>query len=974
MGLPVGRLIAGFVLVSVVPLALLTWFGVSLSTKAVRSQAEARVRDTATSSAVAVGQEMDSLAELVRSYAQRPTLLAAMRQPSTPHNHRMLGFHLAELQQARRGIAIAFVAQPDGRLLDIVPATPAIVGKDFSFRDWYHGVTTTTTTTTTGRPYVSEVYETAAAGHARVVAAAVQIRAPGTKGKPGRVMGVLVAGYELDSIQRFVSQFSAARDVQLTVTDQRGVLLASPATSPRGLRSRRDDPLVAAALRGQAGVSERTTPAGRVLSAYQPVTGVGWTVTAEVATATAFAPVHQLRGTVLAIATVLGLVLLGGLVLLASSLRQRVRAEQQLRASEEGTWAILEAANEAFISMDTRGGITGWNAQAEQTFGWSRTEAVGRNLAQTIIPAPLRDAHEQGRQRYLATGEGRVLNQRIELTALHRDGHQFPVEIVIWPVGSGEQTSFNAFAHDISLRRRAEEAVRASEERLGLALEAASMGYWDWNIPSGETVWSPQLEVLFGFGPGSLDSAEAFTERVHPADREVVQGWVEAAANGGPSGELQFRVTLPDGEIRWMQTRAQVYRDGGGRPVRMVGVVVDVTERQHSEEALNQAKHEADQANRAKSEFLSRMSHELRTPLNAILGFGQLLQRDELTEGQRESADQVLRGGRHLLGLINEVLDVSRIETGSLALSREAVNVHELLNETIDLIRPLAAEREVHIEVPSLEGGSWTVRADRQRLRQVLLNLASNAVKYNRHGGTIEFVCQAAADGRVRVLVRDTGPGVPADKLPRLFTPFDRLGAELTDIQGTGMGLALSKRLTEAMGGTLTADSIEGKGSSFTVELARAEDPLEHYQQALAAQPTRVQHPDSASERTVLYIEDNPANLRLVQRVLAERGGVRLFTATHGEPVQDLVRQHRPDLVLLDQHLPDLGGEEVLRRLQADPETAAVPVVVVSADATAGQIQRLLAAGASHYLTKPLDVAQFLEVVDQLLHAAHHAP
>jgi PAS domain S-box-containing protein len=800
-----------------------------------------------------------------------------------------------------------------------------------------------------------------------VVAAAVQIRAPGTKGKPGRVMGVLVAGYELDSIQRFVSQFSAAHDVQLTVTDQRGVLLASPATSPRGLRSRREDPLVAAALRGQAGVSERTTSAGRVLSAYQPVTGVGWTVTAEVATSTAFAPVHQLRDSVLAIAALLALVLLGGLGLLAGSLRQRARAERRLRASEEASRAILEAANEAFISMDTRGVITGWNAHAEQTFGWSRTEAIGRNLAQTIIPVPSRQAHERGRQRYLATGEGRVLNQRIELTALHRDGHQLPVEIVIWPVGSGEQTSFNAFAHDISKRRRAEEALRASQERLGLALEAASMGYWDRDIPSGETVWSPQLETLFGFVPGSLDAAEAFTDRVHPQDRQTVQHWVEATISGDPPGELKFRVLWPDGQVRWMQAQARVYRDGGGRPVRMVGVVVDVTERQHGEAALNQAKQEADRANRAKSEFLSRMSHELRTPLNAILGFGQLLQRDDLTEGQRESADQMLRGGRHLLGLINEVLDVSRIETGSLALSQEAVDVDELLKETIDLIRPLAAERELRVEVPRQEGCAWTVRADRQRLRQVLLNLASNAVKYNHHGGSIEFACQAAADGRLRILVRDTGPGVPGDKLPRLFTPFDRLGAEMTDIQGTGMGLALSKRLTEAMGGSLTADSIEGKGSTFTIELARAEDPLEHYQQALAAQPTSVQHHGSGSERTVLYVEDNPSNLRLVERVLAERGGVRLLTASHGQLVQDLVRQHQPDVVLLDQHLPDLDGEEVLRRLQSDPETAAVPVVVVSADATAGQIQRLLAAGASQYLTKPLDVAQFLEVVDQLL-------
>jgi signal transduction histidine kinase/ActR/RegA family two-component response regulator len=397
-------------------------------------------------------------------------------------------------------------------------------------------------------------------------------------------------------------------------------------------------------------------------------------------------------------------------------------------------------------------------------------------------------------------------------------------------------------------------------------------------------------------------------------------------------------------------------------------------EHDRAKQEAERARQEAERANRAKSEFLSRMSHELRTPLNAILGFGQLLQLSDLTEVQREGVDQVLRGGRHLLGLINEVLDISRIETGSLALSREAVNVYELLKETIDLIRPLAAERELRIEAPSAKGCSCTVQADRQRLRQALLNLASNAVKYNRHGGAISFTCQAASDGRLRILVRDTGPGVAADKLHRLFTPFDRLGAEQTDIQGTGMGLALSKRLLEAMGGTITAHSVQGQGSTFTLELARTQDPLEHLERVLSAQPLPIPDHDAGPERTVLYAEDNPSNLRLVERLLAQRGGVRLLTATQGQLVHELARQHQPDLILLDQHLPDLGGEEVLRRLQADPDTAAVPVVMVSADATAGQTKRLLAAGASQYLTKPLDVARFLEVVDQLLQAAHRSP
>jgi signal transduction histidine kinase len=234
-----------------------------------------------------------------------------------------------------------------------------------------------------------------------------------------------------------------------------------------------------------------------------------------------------------------------------------------------------------------------------------------------------------------------------------------------------------------------------------------------------------------------------------------------------------------------------------------------------------QAKRDADRANTAKSQFLSRMSHELRTPLNAIIGFAQLLQLDGLDPGQGDSVDQILQGGRHLLALIDELLDLSRIESGTLALTMEAVKVPEVLTETVDLIRPLAAARQLRVQAPSRQDCDWSVLADPQRLRQILLNLASNAVKYTRHGGSIDLACTLERD-RVRIAVHDTGAGIPADKLPRLFTPFDRLGAEHTDIQGTGMGLALSRQLAEAMGGTLTADSAEGQGATFTLELPLA--------------------------------------------------------------------------------------------------------------------------------------------------------
>jgi signal transduction histidine kinase len=303
----------------------------------------------------------------------------------------------------------------------------------------------------------------------------------------------------------------------------------------------------------------------------------------------------------------------------------------------------------------------------------------------------------------------------------------------------------------------------------------------------------------------------------------MASGWVWAYPMQSSAGHAGFLVVAaaaePPTEERFV-LQALAQQTG----VALINARLQADERAATVAAL-EAKRDADRANTAKSEFLSRMSHELRTPLNAILGFGQLLQLDDLPQEQAESVEHILGAGRHLIGLINEVLDLARIESGRLDLSPEAVEVYEVLKDTVDLIGPLAAERELTVEAPSPPECSWTVQADRQRLKQILLNLASNAVKYNRHGGSISLTCHAAEDGRLRIAVADTGPGIATDKLPRLFTQFDRLGAEHSNVQGTGMGLTLAKRLAEAMGGALTADSVEGQGTTFTLELALAMEP-----------------------------------------------------------------------------------------------------------------------------------------------------
>jgi signal transduction histidine kinase/CheY-like chemotaxis protein len=372
---------------------------------------------------------------------------------------------------------------------------------------------------------------------------------------------------------------------------------------------------------------------------------------------------------------------------------------------------------------------------------------------------------------------------------------------------------------------------------------------------------------------------------------------------------------------------------------------------------------EADVANRAKSEFLSRMSHELRTPLNAILGFGQLIEMRAATPHDRESVEQILKGGRHLLNLINEVLDISRIEAGRLPLSLEPVNVGDVVRRVVDLARPLASAGGIAFQTEGLLTDRY-ILADHQRLQQILLNLVSNGIKYNRERGQVTVAGRDDGAGRLRISVTDTGPGIPAASPSRLFTPFDRLGAEAHGIEGTGLGLALSKRLAEAMGGSIGLESVEGQGSTFWVAFPEARSPA-----ALGGVDPRpvADGPGLTRRSTVLYVEDNPSSLRLVERILADRPTVRLIPAMQGRLALALARDHRPDVILSDLHLPDISGEDVLREIQADPQLKDTPVIIVSADATPGQVSRLLAAGARAYLTKPIDIAELLSLLDATL-------
>ncbi|MEX2624355.1 MAG: ATP-binding protein [Acidimicrobiia bacterium] len=428
--------------------------------------------------------------------------------------------------------------------------------------------------------------------------------------------------------------------------------------------------------------------------------------------------------------------------------------------------------------------------------------------------------------------------------------------------------------------------------------------------------------------------------------------------------EFEETATQEDAAHTYMSTRFPLL-DAEGEPYGLCSVSTDITERIRAEEMVRSAQVDAEMANLAKSEFLSRMSHELRTPLNSIIGFGQLLEIADLADDHRDSVKYILKGARHLLDLINEVLDIARIEAGRISLSLEPVPVATTVSELVDLLHPMAQRRNVEVELEGCGDCDRHVLADRQRFIQVLLNLLSNALKYNRVGGRVTVCCHPTEDQRLRISVVDTGPGITAQMLDRIFTPFDRLGADNTDEEGTGLGLVLSRHLVQAMGGTLEVDTAVGAGSTFTVSLPLAGSPLDQVANSTAEVVTPIG--GNGVRRKVLYIEDNHSNLTLVQRILDYRPGVDLLTALQGQIGIDQAREHRPDLILLDLDLPDLPGRDVLTELRRDERTAQIPIVVISADASSGQIRRLIEAGADGYLTKPLDLTQFLATIDEAL-------
>ncbi len=664
---------------------------------------------------------------------------------------------------------------------------------------------------------------------------------------------------------------------------------------------------------------------------------------------------------------------IGGLVVNTRDITQRKLTEQAMRESDQELRTLMESMPQIVWKCRP----DGWNIYFNQRWanytGLRDTDSAGYGWWQAFHPDDKDATWEAWKY---ATHTGDIYECECRIRQSDGDYRWFLMRGLPLCDVAGKITQWFGTCTDIHDRKMAEvEQDRFFTLSLDMLCIARADGYFK--------RMNPAFETTLGYSSAEFMAA-SYLEFVHPEDRAATLAEGAKLAGGQPTLQFVNRYRCKDGTYRWLSWRTAPFGD------LLYAVAHDITPLKEAEAALREvneeleirvqrrtasletmnselslAKQEADRANKAKSEFLSRMSHELRTPLNAILGFGQILERRDLNGIEKESIHYILRGGRHLLTLINEVLDLARIEAGHLDLSLESVALPDVIAQASELVRPLAETRAIRLADNAAASGGLYVQADNQRLKQVLINLLSNAIKYNRPGGEVEITAQRLPNGRIRISVHDTGHGISQEDLLRLFTPFERLG--VTDVEGTGLGLVLSHRLMEAMDGTLEVTSQQGKGSVFSLELPTAPAPGETDSAVLTKHKDRNGFEPAEGVYTVLTIEDNLSNLRLMEVILAGRPEITLLAAMQGSMGLDLARQHLPHLILLDLNLPDISGKEVLSQLQNSESTSRIPVVVISADATPSQRERLLEAGARAYLTKPLDVAEFLRTIEALL-------
>jgi PAS domain S-box-containing protein len=631
---------------------------------------------------------------------------------------------------------------------------------------------------------------------------------------------------------------------------------------------------------------------------------------------------------------------------------------------------LLDTAPDAIVIVDARGRIVFVNLQAERMFGWSRGELLGAPIEQ-LIPERARALHVRHRETFTQAPRLRPMGSGLELFGEKRDGSQFPVEISLGPLETAQGLLISASVRDISERKQTESAVRRVQAHLLSAVESIPGAFAIFDDSDRLVLCNSTCRILLGRCIAGEIAGRTLEELI---DRNLAGGTFDLR---GRSAEALKAAWLA---YHREQNGAVDLRTADGQNLRVVerptaeaGTVMtiwDVTDDVRHEDELHRARAAAEAASSAKSEFLASMSHELRTPLNAILGFAQLLQRDKktpLSERQLERVEHVLKGGDHLLRLIDEVLDLARIEAGRISVSPEPVELRSVLGEVKTTLDPMAARAEIALAVADTGAALPQVIADRTRLKQVLMNYGSNAIKYGRKGGTATFRV-SHEDGSVRITVIDDGIGIAEEKQEKIFQPFQRAGQETGPIEGTGIGLAISKRLAELMQGRVGFTSREAHGSQFWIELPvyRAERAGADAERARSGAGAALQ--GAVGPRyVVVYIEDNPSNIAFMEDLIADFERVELLVAPTAEIGIELVRARQPNVVIMDINLPGMNGIEATRRLHEWPETRDIPVIALSAAAMVRDAKRVEDAGFYRYLTKPVKVDELARALEELL-------
>ncbi|MBM2811487.1 MAG: Aerobic respiration control sensor protein ArcB, partial [Chloroflexi bacterium] len=681
-----------------------------------------------------------------------------------------------------------------------------------------------------------------------------------------------------------------------------------------------------------------------------------------------------------------------GYLLIGTDNSARKQAEEALLKAGALQSAIFNSANFSSIATDEKGVIQIFNVGAERMLGYAAADVLNK-----ITPADISDPQEVIARAVALSAElatpitpgfealvfkaARGIEDIYELTYIRKDGSRFPAVVSVTALRDDQDAiiGYLLIGTDNTARKQVEAEQKKLDQRLRdqqfytRSLIESNIDALMTTDPAGIiTDVNRQMEALTGCTRDELIGAPF---KNYFTDPERAEAAIKLVLREKKVTDYELTARARDGKTTVVSYNATTFYDRDRTLQGVFAAARDVTERKYGEHMLQEknlelesAKSVAEKANLAKSDFLSSMSHELRSPLNAILGFAQLMESDAQppTPSQKESIAQILDAGWHLLNLINEILDLAVIESGKVSLSGEPVSLDEVMLECEAMMEPQAQQRGISMRFPQFDHHCF-VSSDRTRLKQILINLLSNAIKYNTVRGAVVVDYTVTAPDRIRINIKDTGAGLRPEKLAQLFQPFNRLGQEAGGEEGTGIGLVVTKRLVELMGGAIGVDSTVGVGSVFWIELISAVAPQLAVEGGEAAAYAPPQVPQGARLRTLLCVEDNRANLKLVEQLIARRPDMHLLTAVNGTLGIELARASQPEVILMDVNLPDISGIEALKILREDPKTAHIPIVALSANAMPRDIKMGMKAGFFRYLTKPIKVNEFMDALDLAL-------